>query len=304
MASTLEGFYLIDKAPGWTSHDVVAKIRSTLKTKRVGHAGTLDPGASGLLIVGIGRATRLLRYFSNSTKEYTGRVVFGVSTDTLDNLGRPNCSGSIEGLSIETIKHGIARFIGDIDQIPPMVSAKKINGTKLYTLARQGIEIERQPVRVRVDRFELDGPLSHESVEIDGRTFNVASLPIAVTCSAGTFVRSLAHDLGRVVGFESHLRDLRRTKVGCLDVDQAIDVTKVAQDNLRPVNLVSCVLDQVQVDAEIEVEILNGVRLSPGTLERLPNYRPGPYAVVGSAGNLLGVYRSTDTHEVPEVILN
>ncbi|MEA2002462.1 MAG: tRNA pseudouridine(55) synthase TruB, partial [Actinomycetota bacterium] len=201
---------LVDKPGGWTSHDVVAKVRNLLKIKKVGHAGTLDPMATGLVVLGLGRATRLLRFVQAAPKEYVARAVFGVATDSLD------ADGAIldrEAMNVEQAEVELAmdRFVGTIAQIPPMVSARKVGGRKLYELAREGIEIEREARDVEIYRLELTDFAPSSYPEVTFRT----------VCSTGTYVRTLADDLARSLGGRAHLSALRRIRNGSLLVTDA-----------------------------------------------------------------------------------
>src|SRR5690606_18041296 len=173
------GIAIVDKPAGWTSHDVVAKARGLLGTRKVGHSGTLDPDATGVLVLGVGRATRLLTFLSGLGKRYVGEVVLGTSTTTLDASGEVTGTWDMSHVDVEDVRRAATGLTGHIDQVPPMVSAKKVDGRRLHELAREGIEVERPPVRVRVDRFEV------------GEAVEPGVHPIDVTCSAGTYVRSL-----------------------------------------------------------------------------------------------------------------
>ncbi len=190
----IDGLLVVDKPAGWTSHDVVAKLRGATRQRRIGHAGTLDPDATGVLLVGLGRVTRLLRFLQETTKTYEGVVVFGVATSTLDAAGEE--LERIEMPVDETAVRGaMAGFLGDIVQVPPMVSALKVDGRRLHELAREGKVVERAPRPVRIERFDLDafesGPFPRATVTVD--------------CSSGTYIRSLAADLGTALGGCAHL---------------------------------------------------------------------------------------------------
>jgi tRNA pseudouridine55 synthase len=197
---TLFGFLVVDKPQGMTSHDVVAKVRRGAGIKRVGHAGTLDPLATGALIVCIGTAARLSDYVMHQEKVYRATVRLGVETDTYDTEGVILAQHDISHLTPTAIATAIARFQGEIDQTPPMYSAIKQGGKKLYELARAGIEVERAVRRVHLATVLLETSLP--------------DLHLEITCSAGTYIRSLAHDLGAVLGVGAHLTALRRTRTG------------------------------------------------------------------------------------------
>src|SRR5436190_15548863 len=182
----ISGLVVVDKPSGWTSHDVVGKLRKIFGERRVGHAGTLDPDATGVLLVGLGHATRLLTFLSGHDKRYTAEVVLGVETSTLDAAGAVTATHEMSGVDAAAARRVIeASLTGPIMQVPPMVSALKIDGRRLHELAREGIEVERVPRPVTIHRFEV------------GDTEQPGVLCIDVTCSAGTYVRTLAADLGR-----------------------------------------------------------------------------------------------------------
>jgi len=223
----MDGVLVIDKPSGMTSHDVVARARHILHERRIGHTGTLDPFATGVLVVLLGKATRLAQFLSGVDKEYQAVIRLGFATDTGDRTGNP-----IDGpqpppnknwteAEIETAMQSLR---GEIDQVPPMYSAKKIDGKKLYELARRGENVERKPIRVRIHDFEaikLEGQLVKDN--LDG-TFD---LPARVSCSSGTYVRTLAEDFGKRLYVGAHLAELRRTRVGDLRIDQAITLEQL-----------------------------------------------------------------------------
>ncbi|MEN9595048.1 MAG: hypothetical protein RLY23_1531 [Actinomycetota bacterium] len=215
----MDGLVVVDKPSGWTSHDVVARMRRIFGQKRVGHAGTLDPDATGILLVGLGRATRLLKYVQETGKVYEGVVAFGIATDTLDAAGveLQREPMSFARADLESAK---SRFIGDIEQIPPMVSAIKIGGKRLHELAREGIEVERPPRPVHISSIEIsdfkDGP------------FPTAAITVA--CGSGTYIRTLAADLGTALGGYAHLQSLRRTFVGTFGLAEAHSLEAVEAD--------------------------------------------------------------------------
>jgi tRNA pseudouridine55 synthase len=195
------GLAVIDKPAGWTSHDVVAKSRGILGTKKVGHSGTLDPDATGVLLLGVGSVTRLLRFLSPLPKSYTCEIVLGVETSTLDAAGDVTATHAMS-VTLDDVRAAAADLTGDILQVPPMVSAVSIGGKRLHELARQGIEVEREARPVTVHAFTVDA------------TDDPLVFRAAVECSSGTYVRSLAADLGRALGGGAHLRALRRTAIG------------------------------------------------------------------------------------------
>lgn len=212
----LDGVLLVDKPPEWTSHDVVAKVRNHFRLEKVGHCGTLDPMATGLLILVLGKATRLSEKFMVSDKVYEGTMRLGETTDSYDADGELTGTRPVPPLTLEALNEAAAGFLGDQQQIPPMVSAKKINGTALYKLARQGKEVVREPrlVHLYTYRFsEYEEPFAY----------------FRVSCTKGTYVRSLASDLGEKLGCGAHLTALRRTGSGRFEVADALPLTEILQ---------------------------------------------------------------------------
>lgn len=225
----MDGVLIIDKPPGLTSHDVVDRVRHILHIRRVGHTGTLDPFATGVLIALVGRATRLAQFLSGLEKEYMAIIRLGYSTDTGDVTGK-RIPDTLDGAksagpwSREEIEAALESLRGDIDQVPPMYSAKKQGGRKLYELARQGEEVERQPVRVCIHTFEAIKPTGELLKDnLDG-TFD---FEVRVACSAGTYVRTLAEDFGKRLHVGAHLAELRRTRVGDFPIQQAKTLEEV-----------------------------------------------------------------------------
>ena len=204
----MDGLILVHKPLKLTSHDVVDRIRILLGTKRVGHFGTLDPQATGLLIIAVGKATRLFPFYSKQDKSYAGRMRLGFSTDTYDLEGKPSSPESKAFPVRKRLELAMRGFLGEIDQIPPPYSAKKHKGLPLYVYARQNKEIEAKPAKVTVHSFKL---LSYEPPLLD----------IKIRCSSGTYIRSLAHDLGQTLGCGAHLVSLERTSVGSFSVDNS-----------------------------------------------------------------------------------
>ena len=224
----MDGLLIIDKPEGWTSHDVVARVRRLLRTKRVGHTGTLDPFATGVLVVMVGRATRLAQFLAGDVKEYEAVVRFGYETETGDRTGAPKALGEHESEAIQDrmrawseaeIAEALASFRGEIEQVPPMYSAKKIEGKKLYELARRGVEVERAARRVKI--YELEA-LRHEGQLLTHRADGTCELNIRVRCSAGTYVRVLAEQIGARLGAGAHLSALRRVRAGGFDLGSAL----------------------------------------------------------------------------------
>lgn len=270
-----DGLAVVDKAAGWTSHDVVAKARGLLGTRKVGHSGTLDPDATGVLLLGVGKVTRLLRYLGLPAKTYTGVIVLGTSTTTLDASGEVTGTWEMGTVELDDVRAAAAALTGDILQVPPMVSAIQVGGRRLHELAREGIEVERSARPVTVHRFEVGEPLS------PGR------FPIEVTCSSGTYIRSLAADVGTALGGGAHLRDLRRTAIGSFTVDQGVVIEALTPEHLlTPVEALRD-LPSVVVADDIAVDVAHGKVLD---IDRLGVVGAGPWPVVGADGGLLAVY--------------
>jgi len=216
----MDGVICIDKQPGMTSHDVVAQARRMLNQRRVGHAGTLDPFATGLLVVLVGRATRLTQFLTGLEKEYEAVIRLGFATDTADRTGTPISEvASRQERSAEQIEEALATLRGEIDQVPPMYSAKKQGGRKLYELARKGAEVQRAPVRVCIHEFE---PLKPKGEWLKSNLDGTVDFEVRVVCSSGTYIRTLAEDFGKQLKVGAHLAELRRTRVGDFTVGEAL----------------------------------------------------------------------------------
>lgn len=228
---------IIDKPAGITSHDVVSHVRRILQTRRVGHTGTLDPFATGVVVILVGKATRLAQFLDKDAKEYEATIRFGFETDTGDVTGLQiaNCELQIEEICSLPAKvdwgETFSRFRGKIEQVPPMYSAKKIEGKKLYELARKGLKIERKPVEIEIHELELIK--NDEGRETD------SDLRIRVVCSAGTYIRTLAEDIGRAVGTGAHLAELRRTRAGKFDLNDAVTLNELAELESPEIKLIS-----------------------------------------------------------------
>jgi tRNA pseudouridine55 synthase len=274
-----DGLVVVDKPAGFTSHDVVGKLRKVYGQRRIGHAGTLDPDATGVLLVGLGRATRLLRYLSEDGKAYRGRIVFGIATSTLDAAGeivdqRPM---AVTRADVDRV---LPRFLGDIEQIPPMVSAVKVGGRRLHQLARAGTEVDRAPRPVRIDRLEVEG-------------FEPGPYPeatVLVECGSGTYVRTLAADLGTALGGCAHLAELRRLRVGSFGLDEAhtlADIEAAPDAFVLPLAVAMRGLERVELDEEQAQVVAHGVAFAPGALAVEGD---GPFALVGPDGGLVAVY--------------
>ena len=285
----VDGVVVVDKPAGWTSHDVVARCRRLFGQRRIGHAGTLDPDATGVLVLGLGRATRLLRFVGDLRKSYVGEVVLGVATTTLDAAGQETGRWDMAGITLADVRRAAAPFVGEIDQIPPMVSAVKVGGQRLHALARAGVEVERAPRRVVVHRFDVDS------------TDDAGVFRIEVECSSGTHIRSLAADLGTALGGGAHLRALRRTAVGQFTLAGASPLeTLDPAAVLDPAEAVRH-YDAVTADDRVAAAVAQGKVLDDAALGITG---AGPWAVLDAGGRLLAVYeRHGDGRAKPAVVL-
>lgn len=283
-----DGLVVVDKPAGWTSHDVVAKSRGLLGTRKVGHSGTLDPDATGVLLLGVGRVTRLLKFLTALPKTYTCEIVFGVETSTLDASGEVTVRHDMAGVTFAEVEAGARSLTGAILQIPPMVSAVKVDGKRLHALAREGIEVERAPRPVIVHRFEVaptDDPLVVRA---------------EVECSSGTYVRTLAADLGTALGGGAHLRDLRRTAIGSFTLADAVPLEQVGPEVVRTPAVAMRDLSSVVVDDDERLDVGHGKVLAAD--DRFAG--DGPWAVLDTTGALLAVYaRHRGATVKPDVVV-
>jgi tRNA pseudouridine55 synthase len=293
VADQISGLVVVDKESGWTSHDVVARCRRIFGQRRVGHAGTLDPDATGVLLVGLGRATRLVRFLTALEKSYVGEVVLGTATSTLDASGEVTGTWEMDDVPLAAVRSAAASLTGEIEQIPPMVSAVKVGGRRLHALAREGVEVERAPRPVTVSRFDV-APGSRPG------TFR-----IEVDCSSGTYVRVLAADLGAALGGGAHLRNLRRTRIGSFGLADAHLVDDLEpEDVLTPAEALRD-LDKVVVPSDAERTAarpgaardhrggsVGSGRRTPSTARGLRGHRHRPHpAGGGRAGGRLSTQR-------------
>ena len=271
---TTDGLVVVDKPAGMTSHDVVGRARRIFGQKKVGHAGTLDPDATGVLLVGLGRATRLMQYMTGLAKAYTTDIVLGASTTTLDDSGEVTGTWDMSAVTLEEARAAAAELTGTIEQIPPMVSAVKVGGRRLYQMAREGVEVERAARTVTVTRFDVEP--AGEGI-----------LRATIGCSSGTYIRVLADDLGRLLGGGAHVRNLRRTSVGPWTETDAIPLDQVGPDHVVPPAAMLPWLEAATVEGEVEAAVRHGRPLSG---EQLGANGPGPWRVLDPAGDLLAVY--------------
>ncbi len=304
--SPFDGLLVLDKPAGCTSHDVVARCRRIYGQKRVGHAGTLDPDATGVLLVGLGQATRLLQYLSGLSKRYAGEVVLGVATSTLDAQGTETGRWDMTDVTLEGARKAALTLTGEIAQVPPMVSALKVGGRRLYELARAGIEVEREARAVTVSRFEVDLACAAEA---DAPAGPGPVLAIDVVCSSGTYVRSLAADLGAALGGGAHLRRLRRLAVGSYGLEESVSLATL-EKMVDPAGVVLPPVEALRgmaravVPADVAAAVGHGKVLPVAALRGWGGEGPGPWAVVSDEGTLLAVYEAHGPQQAkPAVVL-
>lgn len=291
------GFVLVDKSSGWTSHDVVAKARRLFEMKKIGHAGTLDPMATGLVILGLGKATRLMRFVQDLPKTYVATAQFGVATDSLDADGAILSREPMD-VGEQDLASVLPRFTGKIMQVPPMVSAIRVEGRRLYDLARRGEEVERAARPVHVHSIEI----------LDFAPGAYPEVTIEVTCGSGTYIRSLADDLAAALGGRAHLTALRRTRNGGHRVEDA-HTLEVLEGLAAERRLSSAVLSPAEgltdlpavvVDPAVAESAANGVRF-PVSVVAGPN-GGRPFRLM-EGDRLVAVYRTDGKLAIPEVVL-
>lgn len=277
------GVLLVDKPQAITSHDVVARARRALNTRKIGHAGTLDPMATGLLILGVGPATRLLTFIVGLGKTYEATVLLGVATDSDDADGIETAWADAEALAAvtdERIAAGIAALTGEIDQVPSTVSAIKVAGRRAYDLARAGESVELAARRVTVDRFDV----VRRRDTAEGRI----ELDVVVDCSSGTYIRALARDLGAALGVGGHLTALRRTRIGAFEVRDAVSEIAADAPLLSPAQVAASVLGALPVTADEARDLRHGKRLV-GAAPRLEGAMSPTPAAIDPDGRLVGI---------------
>ena len=269
------GIIIIDKPAGWTSQDVAAKLRGVFHEKRIGHGGTLDPMATGVLPIFVGRATRGVEFFESAEKEYIAGIRLGTVTNTQDTTGEVLEENPVS-VTREDVETALKAFVGEIEQLPPMYSAIKVNGQKLYALARRGVEVERTPRRITI--FEL------ELLEGSGRDYT-----FRVRCSKGTYVRTLCHDIGKMLGCGACMSSLRRTKAGMFTLQQAITLPQLlafAKEN-DPQELLMPVDALFSNFPPLIVELGQAEKLRHGAQVKDWHFAPGTYRVYSITGEFL-----------------
>jgi tRNA pseudouridine55 synthase len=288
----IDGLLVIDKPSGMTSTDVVNRVRRITGQRRSGHSGTLDPGATGVLLIALGQCTKLLQFLSAHTKSYEAELVLGTTTSTLDDEGDVLATFDMTGVSLEQVRAAAAALVGDILQIPPMVSAVQIDGKRLHEYAREGIEVERKARPVSVYRYDVtptDNPLVFD---------------ITVDCSTGTYVRVLAADVGEALGGGAHLRKLRRTAIGPFLADEGLPLS----DDLATVTPLTAAqmlshLPAAQVDAATAKQVMLGSVLPRATFATVPS--DATFWRVQFDDRVLAIYEPfRDSESKPSVVLN
>ena len=275
-----DGLLLVDKHPGCTSHDVVQSVRRVLRQRRVGHCGTLDPDATGLLLLTVGHATRLTRFLIHAPKVYEGTIRLGIDTDTYDASGKLLAERPTAGVDEAAVDEAMRRFEGTFEQTLPAYSARKLQGVKLYELARRGEEVPEITKQVTVAEFARLGPLADDL------------LPFRLSCSSGTYARALAHDIGRALGCGAHLAGLRRTTVGPFRVADALDLDEVARRHEAgatlgaawlPLERIPLPFPEARVDAQQERRLRHGQTVVVRQLDAAP----GDWVRVADGAGLL-----------------
>jgi tRNA pseudouridine55 synthase len=299
----MNGILIIDKPVGFTSHDVVAKLRKILKTKRIGHTGTLDPFATGVLVMLVGKATRLAQFLDKDVKEYIATLQFGFETDTGDNTGTAKDEGEkmkteeISGILQKTNwDETFENFRGEISQIPPMYSAKKVDGKKLYELAREGIEIEREAVSLTIHKLEL----------VDNTEVITDNLKLRVSSSAGTYIRTLAEDIGKTIGVGCHLSALQRTRAGKFAIEKAITLDHLEsivefgelKSVLVSMNNAISHIPEIKLTAEDVKKIENGSQL-----QTTINSIEGTVRLLDQSNNLIAIGHCEHNIVQPKIVL-
>ncbi|WP_314102255.1 tRNA pseudouridine(55) synthase TruB [uncultured Frigoribacterium sp.] len=287
------GILLVDKPQGITSHDVVARVRRAAGTRKVGHAGTLDPLATGLLVLGLNSSTRLLTFLVGLDKTYEATIRLGVSTASDDSEGEITATADASGVSDAAVDAGVADLTGPISQVPTTVSAIKVGGRRAYDLAREGVEVELKARDVVVSEFVV---LDRRDTVVDGVA--VRDLDVRVSCSSGTYVRALARDLGGALGVGGHLTALRRTRVGSFDVADAavLEGIEVAPALLAPSAVASSLFPVWSMTADEAVDLGHGKRPTTGRADT-----EGPVAAVTASGDLAGLVSVRGGRAVPIV---
>ncbi|MFM6980237.1 MAG: tRNA pseudouridine(55) synthase TruB [Micrococcales bacterium] len=277
---TVSGLLLVDKTGAWTSHDVVAKTRRLANTRAVGHAGTLDPMATGLLILGINNATKLLTFLVGESKTYLATIRLGASTNTDDAEGEITATANASDITTAQIEKALENFRGEIMQVPSSVSAIKVDGKRAYAQVRSGVEVKLQARPVTITKFEILGEPRRDGEFLD--------IDVEVDCSSGTYIRALARDLGAALAVGGHLTALRRTRIGKYSVEQAKTLEQLeASEQLPIVGSAEAAKQQFEVQqlsSQDEIDLRHGKRIKP-----LAKYSSSPIAGINQAGHLVAM---------------
>lgn len=284
------GIVLIDKPQGLTSHDAVSRLRRIFQTRRIGHAGTLDPLATGLLVMAVGPATRFLQYLDLEPKEYVTDFRFGIETDSYDAEGEVVAEKPVPDNLEARILAAVPDFVGSISQLPPMYSAVKKDGKPLYDYARKGIDVERKPREVYIEEYEVV-------------SVNEGLVSVRIVCSGGTYVRTLAHDLGQAVGCGAHVESLRRTQVGRFHLDDATTIENVGPDHLIPLNIALDDLPSMQLSDIRTTYARQGRPLRPDKMDTGNLEQGSPVCLLGPDGSVVAMARYDGELLQPECVL-
>lgn len=269
----------VDKPVGPTSHDVVARVRRALRTRQVGHTGTLDPFASGLLLLCIGRATRIARFLSGMDKQYTTTVKLGEFTDTDDRTGAVVSSHDTGGVSCDDVERALSAFRGDIVQTPPSYSARKVGGRRAYAMARRGDPVSLDPIRVRIDRLVMT-------------RCEMPFIDLDIACSSGTYIRAIGRDLGAALGTGAHLTALRRTAVGPHDVADAIALDELEEDPAAARAVMITMIDALASMPRIDIDESDVAHIAHGRSIPLPtttSLQPDGEVALATNGDLVAI---------------
>lgn len=281
------GIVVVDKAAGLTSHQVVGRARRLFGTRKIGHAGTLDPMATGVLLLGVNRATRLLGHLALHDKSYSATIRLGESSNTDDAEGEVEFVGDASGLEAAAIERAIRPFRGEISQVPSTVSAIKVDGKRAYALARAGQEVQLQPRVVTVSRFDVEHiAASAKHCDVD----------VVVDCSSGTYIRALARDLGQALGVGGHLTRLRRTRIGNYDISAAHQLAEEAPPLMTMAQAAQLSFACVEITETQQRDVQHGRTLALDVPQN-------PTGIIGPAGDLLALYRPADDGARPVAVL-
>jgi tRNA pseudouridine55 synthase len=285
----MHGILVIDKPQGITSHTVVQRVRHACKVKRVGHAGTLDPLATGLLIIGIGKCTRLIEYLVSSEKSYRATFVLGKVTDSQDITGEVVSEGCAAHITADMIHQTCAAFVGDIEQVPPMFSALKQNGVPLYRLARKGVEVERQKRQINISRLAVEHIVDDQ-------------VTIRVDCSKGTYIRTLCHDIGQQLGCGACMTSLRRIRSGCFDESMAISMDALADGDFQLLSATAALQTMVnlKVTANGRDRLLHGIPPLVGDIAEESSLEDAEQAAFYYEDKLLAIASYDPEHKFDE----